>query len=264
MLDHQGIRIVYRKIEGENPPLILLHGLTSSYRAWDKILPYLLRLSRTIIMPDMRGCGLSGRPENTDDYELERHAQDIFVLMEKEGIGKAVIVGHCFGSMVAATFGSLYPQKTERLILINTGFNLPWFISSAFFYYPWKILSIMIVFFLKASYQGGRVDYSQFSFLPDIELRRMFIDIKATGIGSLFRQFIALSKWQGRKFFRNIRIPVLVLAGKHDSIYPSEVFNQVMNILNHAKGEYIGGNHILIINNSREVYNIIADFIKKE
>lgn len=255
------VKIQYRIIYGNDVPIILLHGLTSSYKAWDKMLPFLSELSRTIIMPDMRGCGLSSRPERADDYELEKHAEDIKLLMEKERIKKAVIVGHCFGSMVGATFGSLYPQKTERLILVNTGFNLPWFINSAVSYYPMKILSLIIAFLIKASYTGDRIDYSQFSYLPDVELKRLLLDVRATGIGSLFRQFIALGKWQGKRYFKNLSIPVLVLAGKHDSIYPSGDTNRVMSVIKHAKGEYIEGNHILIINNAREIYQKITEYL---
>src|SRR5882672_12547632 len=72
-----GNRIAYRQA-GSGPPLLLIHGITSSSATWQRVMPYLAR-HFTVIAPDLAGHGESDKPRG--DYSLGAHATGVRDLM---------------------------------------------------------------------------------------------------------------------------------------------------------------------------------------
>lgn len=101
---------------GKGPPVILLHGYAETSRMW---LPLMQQLAaeRTVIAPDLRGAGASDKPES--GYEKKQMAQDIRGLAEVLALGKAEIVGHDIGLMVAYAYAAQYPNDVERIALMD-------------------------------------------------------------------------------------------------------------------------------------------------
>jgi pimeloyl-ACP methyl ester carboxylesterase len=100
-------------------PVVLIHGYTDSARDWVPLLPYLSSDLRLILV-DLRGHGKSGKPECC--YTRLDFAYDIKLLLDQLHIGKAAIVGHSLGSIVAQTFAEYWPERTSRVVLIaSTG-----------------------------------------------------------------------------------------------------------------------------------------------
>jgi len=117
-----GATLVYRRwcspASGQTlAPLILLHGAASNMTRWSEFLDETrLRETRDILRLDLRGHGQSiyrGR------IDLEVWCDDIAVILRREGIAQALLVGHCLGANVAALFATRYPQKTAGLALIE-------------------------------------------------------------------------------------------------------------------------------------------------
>jgi pimeloyl-ACP methyl ester carboxylesterase len=71
----------------------------------------------TVIVPDLRGAGDSAKP--MDGYDKKTMAQDIHALVTSLGFGKATIVGHDIGLMVAYAYAAQYPGETERVVLMD-------------------------------------------------------------------------------------------------------------------------------------------------
>ena len=74
-------------IGGSGPPLLLLHGFPQSYAMWHRVAPRLAR-DFTVIAPDLRGYGGSGRPRTTPDHEpysKRAMARDQIALMKHFG-----------------------------------------------------------------------------------------------------------------------------------------------------------------------------------
>jgi proline-specific peptidase len=117
-----GINICY-EIFGEGTPLILIHGFGSSKKAWK--LAQVGPLSRyfKVIILDNRGAGKSDRPD--EPYLMEIFAQDIKELMDHLSIEKAHILGGSLGGMIAQRFTLNFPERVNKLILINTTPSLP-------------------------------------------------------------------------------------------------------------------------------------------
>jgi pimeloyl-ACP methyl ester carboxylesterase len=112
-----GHRVAYR-LEGEGPPIILIHGITSSSESWKEIGPRLAR-HHTVLAPDLLGHGQSAKPRG--DYSMGAFASGLRDLVVALGIGPATVVGHSLGGGVAMQFSYQFPERTERLALVASG-----------------------------------------------------------------------------------------------------------------------------------------------
>ena len=102
---------------GKGPVLLLLHGLGSSKRDWDKQIAFLQNDFR-IIAPDFRAHGKTGIP---DEFGVEKMADDMKELLTALDIESAVVAGFSMGGAVAFEMAYRYPQLVEKLIIINSG-----------------------------------------------------------------------------------------------------------------------------------------------
>ena len=118
-----GVNLQY--VEQGNPsgvPVILLHGLSDSWRSFEYVLPHLSE-SVYAVAPSQRGHGNSERPE--EGYEYSDFATDAAALMDALQIESAIIVGHSLGSSVAKRFAIDYPDRTRGVILVGSANNWP-------------------------------------------------------------------------------------------------------------------------------------------
>jgi pimeloyl-ACP methyl ester carboxylesterase len=103
---------------GTAPVLLLLHGLACDRHTWD---PVWGRLAEryTLLAPDLLGHGESDKPRG--DYSLGGYANGMRDLLTVLGIDRATVVGHSFGGGIAMQFAYQYPERTERLLLVDPG-----------------------------------------------------------------------------------------------------------------------------------------------
>ena len=98
--------------------LVLLHGITSTPRAWREVMPRLAE-RYTVIAPDMIGHGRSAKPRG--DYSLGAYAAGVRDLLAVLGFERGTVVGHSFGGGIAMQFAYLFPEYVERMALISSG-----------------------------------------------------------------------------------------------------------------------------------------------
>src|SRR6266702_4656399 len=110
-----GVRLHYF-IGGKGSPVVLLHGYAETSHMWLPIMP-LLAQQHTVIVPDLRGAGGSAKPES--GYDKKNMAVDIHELTSSLGFNRVSIVGHDIGLMVAYAHAALFPQATERVVLMD-------------------------------------------------------------------------------------------------------------------------------------------------
>ncbi|HTE04775.1 MAG TPA: alpha/beta hydrolase, partial [Planctomycetota bacterium] len=113
--DVNGVRLHYR-IGGKGSAVVLLHGYAETSHMWQPLMP-LLAQRHTVIVPDLRGAGDSGRPDT--GYEKLNMAADIHELTVSLGLQRVAVVGHDIGLMVAYAFAAQFPQATERVVLMD-------------------------------------------------------------------------------------------------------------------------------------------------
>ncbi len=110
-----GIRMHYA-VAGSGPPVVMLHGFPEFWYGWHKQIPALAE-RYTVIVPDQRGYGETDKP--TWGYEVDVLVQDIIGLIEASGHQRARIVGHDWGGAVAWALAIKFPQRVERLAILN-------------------------------------------------------------------------------------------------------------------------------------------------
>jgi len=115
-----GHRVRYRtaSTDPSNPVLVLVHGIAGSSQTWEEVIPALAR-DHTVIAPDLLGHGESAKPRG--DYSLGAYASGIRDLLAVLGHDRATIVGHSLGGGVAMVFAYQFPERTERLVLVDSG-----------------------------------------------------------------------------------------------------------------------------------------------
>jgi pimeloyl-ACP methyl ester carboxylesterase len=112
-----GHRIAYREA-GSGPVVILLHGITSSSATWERVIGRLAERF-TVIAPDLVGHGQSDKPRA--DYSLGAHASNVRDLLVALGHEHASVVGHSLGGGIAMQFAYQFPERCERLVLVDSG-----------------------------------------------------------------------------------------------------------------------------------------------
>ena len=103
---------------GEGPPILLVHGITSSSRTWKRVMPRLAE-SHTVIAPDLLGHGQSAKPQG--DYSLGAYASGIRDLLVALEIPRATVVGHSLGGGIAMQFAYQSPERLGRMVLVDSG-----------------------------------------------------------------------------------------------------------------------------------------------
>jgi 2-succinyl-6-hydroxy-2,4-cyclohexadiene-1-carboxylate synthase len=104
------------EIEGEGPPLLLLHGFTGSVRAWDEVSPDLRRDAR-LIRVDLVGHGQSPSPPDAALYSLDHSVDDLRSILDRLGLDQVDLLGYSMGGRVALHFAVHAPDRLRRLIL---------------------------------------------------------------------------------------------------------------------------------------------------
>ncbi|MFX0004343.1 MAG: alpha/beta fold hydrolase [Candidatus Hodarchaeota archaeon] len=111
-----GIRICY-EIKGEGEPVLLVHGFGDRKEHWRAQFGELSEYFK-VIRFDNRGAGKSDRPDVI--YTMELFADDINSLLDYLKIKKTHIIGHSLGGMIVQNFALKYPNRINKIVLINT------------------------------------------------------------------------------------------------------------------------------------------------
>src|SRR5258706_15930467 len=93
---------------GTGPAVVLLHGYGETGDMW---VPLAVELARdhTVVVPDLRGLGLSSKPGG--GFDKKTQAGDVLGVMAAMGIQQADVVAHDIGNMVAFQFAAQYPER---------------------------------------------------------------------------------------------------------------------------------------------------------
>jgi len=107
---------IHVRVGGKGPAVILIHGFGDTGDMWAKLGADLAR-DHTVVVPDLRGMGLSDKPDK--GYDKWGQAADMRAVLQSLGIDKAVVVGHDIGTMVAYAYAARYRDLTEKLVVMD-------------------------------------------------------------------------------------------------------------------------------------------------
>ncbi len=104
-------------------PVLLLHGFPEFWWGWRRQIPALATAGRRVVVPDLRGYNLSGKPIGIRAYGLDRLTDDLRGLLDDLAPGSAPepidVVGHDWVGAVAWWGALRFPQRIARLALLN-------------------------------------------------------------------------------------------------------------------------------------------------
>jgi haloacetate dehalogenase len=112
---------IHLRIGGSGPPLLLLHGYPQSHVMWHRVAPSLAGRF-TVVCPDLRGYGDSGRPASDPDhraYSKRASAGDMVEVMAALGHQRFALAGHDRGGRVAHRLALDYPDRVARLAVLD-------------------------------------------------------------------------------------------------------------------------------------------------
>ena len=108
--------VIHVRIGGKGPAVVMLHGFGDTGDMWAPVAAVLVQ-GRTVVVPDLRGMGLSSHPEG--GYEKKTQALDIAQVLNKLQIEKADLVTHDIGNMVGYAFAAQFPARVTRWVVID-------------------------------------------------------------------------------------------------------------------------------------------------
>ncbi len=262
LLSSRGIYYRRNTWQHDRPTLVFVHGLSGSSSAW-RAHEERFENKYNLLTFDLRGHGRSMKHKTYGAYAMHHFVDDLHALLLHSGVEKFVLISHSFGTLIALEFLARYQHMVLRVVFLSPNFA-PLKSASTKLIAP--LLRLLPLFELLPHRKklGTHIDYQKYPNTGDWNLRRMFADVPNTG----FRVYLYCTRQSftvdREDFLKHITIPVLIMHGKRDTIFP--VKNSLI-MKEHIKGSSLilleNAGHILVLNNTREVCGAIAHFIER-
>ncbi|KND28721.1 alpha/beta hydrolase [Streptomyces acidiscabies] len=111
--------------QGDGPLVLLVHGFPESWYSWRHQLPVLAAAGYRAVAIDVRGYGRSSRPAAVDAYRMLDLVTDNVAVVEALGERSATIIGHDWGSTIAATSALVRPDVFRAVGLLSVPYTPP-------------------------------------------------------------------------------------------------------------------------------------------
>ncbi len=109
------------RVVGEGPPVLLLHGWPDTGALWTEVATRLVAEGRRCIIPDLRGCGLSSKPLETEAYRMFELVGDVAAIIADVGGGRVDLVGHDWGANLAWATAAFLPDLVRSVAVLSVG-----------------------------------------------------------------------------------------------------------------------------------------------
>jgi len=113
----RGPHTLFYRDEGSGLPVVLLHGFAEDGSIWNKQTEQ-LKTNYRLLIPDLLGSGLSSAL--TEDTSMEKMAEDLLLLLDREEIQHCVLIGHSMGGYISLAFAEKYPERLKGLGLFHS------------------------------------------------------------------------------------------------------------------------------------------------
>jgi len=243
--------------------LVFVHGLTGSSSAWVEY-EQQFAPDYNILAFDLIGHGKSAKPKTYEEYHMDRLVDDLHTLMNHLGVERCTLISHSFGALIALSFLGRHQDKVEANIFMSPHFAVAR-MKSMQMAKPFLLLASKIALMLPPPRIRGHIDYSFYVHTGDWNLRRMFADIRNTGVRTHLYYLRQSSAFDGEDILARIEMPTLIIHGKKDTLFPPRWSQLMAGKIKNVKTVFLeGANHIIVLNNTREVIEAMEDFMKVE
>ena len=245
------------RISGEGPPLVFVHGFTTTSEFWrEQIEPF--SSSHRVIRINLPGHGVSPSPEGRD-YTIETFADDVLEVCQVLDVQRAVLVGLSMGGAIAQHFALTHPERVRALVLVDT---TPHGLGE----------DVNVDNVLKAIDELGVVVASQnvidrsFGSTTSAQLLEFAKAEVAQTPAFVARQAIAsLNATDSRARLGEIRVPTLILVGNEDIITPPSESEVLAKGIPDSRLEVIAdAGHFPMLEQPRAFNRLLADFLAQQ
>jgi len=108
--------VIHVRIVGHGPAVVMLHGFGDTGDMWAPLAAAMAG-DHTVVVPDLRGMGLSSHPEG--GYDKKTQARDVAAVMDKLGIAHAELVTHDIGNMVGYALAAQYRDRVTKWVVMD-------------------------------------------------------------------------------------------------------------------------------------------------
>ena len=118
---NQTVKMAYMDVAPDKPnghTIVLLHGKNFTAAYWEPTIRFLTGRGYRVIAPDQIGFGKSSKPA-AYQYSFQQLAANTSAVLDAAGVTRVSVVGHSMGGMLATRFALMYPERVERLVLVN-------------------------------------------------------------------------------------------------------------------------------------------------
>ncbi|HUL18321.1 MAG TPA: alpha/beta hydrolase [Steroidobacteraceae bacterium] len=118
-----GLRLFSRVYAGPAaaaPVVVCLHGLTRNGRDFEELAPHLAATHR-VLVPDVRGRGLSARDPSPANYQIPTYVGDLLELFKGLGTARIGVVGTSMGGLIGMVLAATMPGLVSHLVLNDVG-----------------------------------------------------------------------------------------------------------------------------------------------
>jgi pimeloyl-ACP methyl ester carboxylesterase len=260
-----GAHQIYYEIRGNTgatQTLVFLNGLTQATFSWVFFMPYFEKDFRVILL-DFIFQGKSDKDGAARDFDT--HARDVYSVLAAEKISRCSLIGISYGSLVAQHFALLYPDVTDKLILLSTfahktpyyeAIELSWWRALETGGYN-LMLDIMLPSVLSESYFANPI-------VPISKMKESRQELNRNSDAILKLMEATRNRPDYRKRLKNIIAPTLIIQGEKDLLLPVHLAEEVKKNIPGAKLLVVkNAGHTLNLEHVNEVCAAILSFLKE-
>ena len=224
----RGYKIYYKTaglitdVEGQTaPPVIFLHGFGASSFAWRHNLPAVAEQHKVVAL-DLLGFGKSDKPGI--DYSPEVWVNLVHDFGRANDVSRIILVGNDLGGLVAAQFALRFPERTEKLVLVDSlGVSCNLSRMQRLFFTPVVGRASFHLFFRKG-YLGRALRSSVYGdprHVTDDVVEGYYRPFRSPGATRSYRSVgKKIRQWQLGESLKEIDAPTLIVWGEEDRITP--------------------------------------------
>lgn len=225
--------------------VIILHGWTKTLGKWRELIDALEKKGISADLPKIPGL----TEKVKEIWKLEDYVKWLKNIVDKEK-DKVILIGHSNGGKIALAFTNLYPEKVEKLILID----------SAGIYHRELPLRIKRLIFKAIAKVGKKLTSSKtmkdllYKFARESDYKDLDENTKQTMLNLISTDL--------KQILPQIKIPTLIIWGRYDKTTPLSDGELMHQLIKNSKLEIIeDARHSPMFTNAQEVAGIISEEI---